>query len=415
MTLQEVMDNFKTIRKYKGLQYYNLYFKENERSVSFMCQNEILKSDGFQNLINTYKNVISRIDLSAINELKTIKNNTPKNISIEMSTKELYSVIFIAVYNYFRGSSIYINFPIMEKTMEKDEIKKIINTRFSKFYDYIRKDISSMDDFRKLLQVDKDVFLLQPDTDFVSFVVPDTKYNFFINYLKLNANDYFDLEFITDLVFNNIDFFTTFYASSPANRSLLNITEHDCTNPPMDLEYYMRNGLNYYANNFLSSAKDIYTSFKSNILNIVLYDAITINEIFNFYRTIYTLEQGIEATNATEAMIKDYINKEIFEKFMSENKKEFSSLLNSFISSSFKTSAWDNYANFRSSFTSFTLEHPWGFVGKINGVMTKSDIILKLFLYLMNFIKNEVMNDVDVIKKYGITKNNLTKILTSSI
>ncbi|HQL12294.1 MAG TPA: hypothetical protein PK507_04710, partial [bacterium] len=196
MTLQEVMDNFKTIRKYKGLQYYNLYFKENERSVSFMCQNEILKSDGFQNLINTYKNVISRIDLSAINELKTIKNNTPKNISIEMSTKELYSVIFIAVYNYFRGSSIYINFPIMEKTMEKDEIKKIINTRFSKFYDYIRKDISSMDDFRKLLQVDKDVFLLQPDTDFVSFVVPDTKYNFFINYLKLNANDYFDLEFI---------------------------------------------------------------------------------------------------------------------------------------------------------------------------------------------------------------------------
>lgn len=358
-------------------------------SITFFSSCNIYKPNCFTDIIKGQKKGISNINFDAIDELTNlVKNN--KNEKIEINKKEMFFLIFVAYlkhiyndYNYKELDDVLLKLKEVQLTIIKDNI-------------IMSEDYAS---FKTLCQGTHFALFLEDDLHLL-----DTYYDEFSNYIKKNIN-YFDLQYIIDFIpkYSELIDLIVPWGKIP---SVVNSLD----------ELFKKEIDNYMTTTLLKQATNIKNEYVKNIKTLLLYNTANIQEVFNFYRTNILLEYGNEKVESIQKEINEYIQF-IIDYFVNNKKnKHVSGMLNTFISSAFKTRAWEKYCERgQYPFYAVPLNSPWNWVGKINATMGDSDLRFKILLYIVKFIHKEIENGEDVIKKYNLTINNFNKILTYSI
>lgn len=385
MNLQELESFRQKVELFNELKYFN---NLTDVSITFFTAYNIYKPNYFSDVIKGQKKGIFNINFDAIDELSNLAKNN-KNETVKINKKEMFSIIFIGflkhVYsnnNHNEGDDVLLKLKEIQLTT--------IKTNIIRSEDYTS--------FKSLCQDTHLVLLLNDNPRLF-----DVYYHEFGNYIKKNI-DYFDLQYIIDF----IPKYSKLIDSVIPWRRIPSVNSY--------LDDLFKEEIDNYIVTLLKQTTTIKNEYINNIKTLLLYNTANIQEVFNFYRTNIILEYGNEKVESIQKDIKDYIQFVINYFIKNKKNKYISSILNTFISSAFKTRAWSNYCE-RGQYpaNAVTLNSPWNWDGKINMAMGDSDLRFKILLYIIKLIHKEIENGEDVIKKYKLTTNNFNKIVTYSI
>jgi hypothetical protein len=385
MNLQEFESFRKKVDSLNQLKYFN---NLTDVSITFFTAYNLYKPNYFADVIKGQKKGISNINFDAIDELSNLAKNN-KNETIEINKKEMFSLIFVgylkhiySAINHNEGADVLLKLKEVQLTIIKDNI--IMSEDYESF-----KTLCQGTHFALLLNDNPRLF--------------DVYYDEFSNYIKKNIS-YFNLQYIIDFIskYNELIELVVPWNRIPSVNSYL--------------DELFKKEIDNYMTKLLKKVVAIKNEYINNIKTLLLYNTANIQEVFNFYRTNILLEYGNEKVESIQKDIKDYIQFIINYFIKNKKNKHISSILNTFISSAFKTRAWSNYCE-RGQYpaNAVTFNSPWNWDGKINTAMGDNDLRFKILLYIIKFIHKEIENGEDVIKKYNLTTNNFNKILTYSI